>query len=34
LPERWRRYIRFWGPDVDGDIADELRYHLDLRTQF
>jgi len=34
LPERWRRYIRFWGPDVDGDIADELRYHLDMRTQF
>jgi putative ABC transport system permease protein len=34
LPERWRRYLRFWGPDVDGDIADELRYHLDMRTQF
>lgn len=34
MRERWRRYIRFWGPDVDGDIADELRYHLDMRTQF
>ena len=34
MRERWRRYIRFWGPDVDGDIADELRYHLDMRTEF
>ena len=34
MRERWRRYLRFWGPDVDGDIADELRYHLDMRTQF
>jgi putative ABC transport system permease protein len=33
LSERWRRYLRFWGPDVDGDIADELRYHLDMRTR-
>ena len=33
MRERWRRYLRFWGPDVDGDIADELRYHLDMRAQ-
>ena len=33
MSERWRRYLRFWGPNVDGDIEDELRYHLDLRTQ-
>lgn len=26
---RWRRYLRFWGPDVDADIDDELRFHLD-----
>ena len=34
MPERWRRYIRFWGPDVDADIADELRYHVDMRTAY
>ncbi len=33
MSERWRRYLRFWGPDVDADIDDELRYHLDLRTE-
>lgn len=27
---RWRRYLRFWGPDVDADIDDELRFHLEL----
>lgn len=25
----WRRYLRFWGPDVDADIDDELRFHLE-----
>jgi putative ABC transport system permease protein len=34
LRDRWNRYLRFWGPDVDGDIHDELRYHLDMRTLF
>ena len=34
MRERWNRYLRFWGPDVDGDINDELRYHLDMRTQY
>ncbi|HEY6830735.1 MAG TPA: ABC transporter permease, partial [Gemmatimonadaceae bacterium] len=33
MRERWNRYLRFWGPDVDGDISDELHYHLDMRTQ-
>ena len=28
----WLRYLRFWGPNVDADIDDELRYHLELRT--
>ena len=28
---RWRRYLRFWRPDVDGDIDDELRFHFDAR---
>lgn len=29
---RWRRYLRFWGPDVDADVEDELRFHLDQST--
>src|SRR5690242_18703443 len=28
---RWRRYLRFFGRDVDADIADELSFHLDQR---
>ncbi|MEO6879133.1 MAG: permease prefix domain 1-containing protein, partial [Gemmatimonadaceae bacterium] len=32
-PSRWRRYLRFWGPNLDADIGDELRYHIDMRTQ-
>lgn len=26
---RWRRYLRFWGPGVDADVEDELRFHLE-----
>jgi predicted permease len=32
-PSRWRRYLRFWGPNVDADIGDELQYHLEMRVQ-
>ena len=28
----WRRYFRFWGPDVEADIDDELRFHIDTLT--
>ena len=28
---RWRRYLRFRGPDVDADIEDELQFHLHMR---
>lgn len=28
---RWRRYLRFHGPDVPADVDDELRFHLDQR---
>ena len=28
----WRRYLRFWGPNVDADVDDELRFHLDMRS--
>jgi putative ABC transport system permease protein len=34
LSDRWRRYLRFWGHNVDADIDDELQYHLDMRVQF
>lgn len=29
----WRRYLRFFGPDVNADVEDELRFHLDMREQ-
>ncbi|MEO7361631.1 MAG: ABC transporter permease, partial [Gemmatimonadaceae bacterium] len=29
----WRKYLRFWGRDVQRDIDDELRFHLDMREQ-
>ncbi|HEU4628502.1 MAG TPA: ABC transporter permease [Gemmatimonadaceae bacterium] len=29
---KWRRYLRFWGPDVDADVEDELRFHLEMRA--
>ena len=34
-PERpaWRRYLRFFGQDVEADVDDELRFHLEKRTQ-
>jgi putative ABC transport system permease protein len=25
----WRRYLRFWHPNPDADVADELRFHLE-----
>ena len=25
----WRRYLRFWGRDVDADVDDELRFHVE-----
>ena len=29
----WRRYLRFWGPDVAADVDDELRFHVESRIQ-
>ncbi|MBV9774322.1 MAG: ABC transporter permease, partial [Gemmatimonadetes bacterium] len=29
----WRRYLRFWGPDVDADVEDELQFHLATRAE-
>jgi putative ABC transport system permease protein len=30
---RWRRYLRFWGPDLDADIDEELRFHVEQRVR-
>ncbi|HEY0783533.1 MAG TPA: ABC transporter permease, partial [Thermoanaerobaculia bacterium] len=30
---RWRRYLRLVGQDVDADIDDELRFHLEMRER-
>src|SRR5688572_5561041 len=24
----WRRYLRFWGPDLHADVDDELSFHV------
>ncbi len=29
----WRRYLRFWGSDIDSDVADELKFHIESRVQ-
>ena len=29
----WRRYLRFWGSNVEADVDDELRFHLDMRAR-
>src|SRR5215469_1101790 len=28
----WRRYLRFWRADVAADVEEELRFHLECRT--
>ena len=30
-PPRWRRYLRFWGPDPAADVEDEFGFHLQER---
>ena len=32
-PPAWRRYLRFWGPNVEQDVDDELRFHLESRVR-
>ncbi|HEU4996523.1 MAG TPA: ABC transporter permease [Gemmatimonadaceae bacterium] len=29
---RWRRYLRFWRPNVNADVDDELEFHLAERV--
>lgn len=31
-PPAWRRYLTFWRPDIDRDVDDELRFHLEERV--
>ncbi|HEV8497776.1 MAG TPA: ABC transporter permease, partial [Gemmatimonadaceae bacterium] len=30
---RWRRYLRFWGTDLDADVEDEFRFHLETEVE-
>src|SRR5262245_24469967 len=29
----WRRYLTFWGRDLDRDLRDEVDFHIDARAQ-
>src|SRR6185312_484928 len=29
----WRRYLRFWGPDIEADVHDELHFHFEQRVE-
>jgi putative ABC transport system permease protein len=29
----WRRYLRLFGPDAAGDVEDEIRFHLETKTE-
>jgi putative ABC transport system permease protein len=29
----WRRYLTFWGRDVDRDLRDEVEFHIDERAR-
>ncbi|MDQ3518203.1 MAG: permease prefix domain 1-containing protein [Gemmatimonadota bacterium] len=29
----WRRYLRFWGPNVAADVHDELNFHVEMLTR-
>ena len=31
-PPAWRRYLRFWRADVVDDVAEELRFHTEMRV--
>ena len=32
-PPTWRRYLRFWRSDVDADLDDEFRFHVDAQVE-
>jgi predicted permease len=29
----WRRYLIFWGRDIDRDLRDEVEFHIEARTR-
>jgi len=29
----WRRYLRFWAPDLRADVNDEFRFHLETEIE-
>jgi putative ABC transport system permease protein len=29
----WRRYLRFWGNDLDADVDDEFRFHFETEVE-
>jgi putative ABC transport system permease protein len=29
----WRRYLTFWGRDIDRDLRDEVEFHIEARTR-
>src|SRR5205085_6869772 len=30
----WRRYLRFWRSDIDADLDEELRFHVDSEMEY
>ncbi len=32
MTPKWRRYLRFWRPDVRADVDDELTFHMQERV--
>ncbi|HKN65151.1 MAG TPA: ABC transporter permease [Gemmatimonadaceae bacterium] len=30
----WRRYLRFWRRDIDADLDDEFRFHVDAEVEY
>src|SRR5205085_11723203 len=30
----WRRYLRFWRSDIDADLDEELRFHVDAEVEY
>lgn len=30
---RWRRYLRFFGQNIEADVQDEVRFHMEMRIR-
>ena len=33
MAPKWRRYLRFFGADINADIQDELGFHIEAKTR-